>query len=46
MEINPNLIEKYHEDISAVDNVVEGELIPRLPLSFTEKLFYNLAKNH
>lgn len=48
LEINPNLIEKYHEDLSTANenNTIEGELVPKLPLSATEKLFIQLGRTH
>ncbi len=47
MEVNPNLVEKYHEDVSTdnEDNSIEGELVPTLPLSYTERFFLQLGKN-
>ncbi len=47
MEINPNLVEKHHEDISTAneDNSIESEIVPILPLAWTQRLFLELGKN-
>lgn len=47
LEINPNLIEKYHEDLESSngDHSISSELVPTLPLSLTERFYFNLAKN-
>ena len=47
LELNPNLIDRYHEDLSTPneDNTITGELVPKLPLSHTERFFLNLARN-
>lgn len=44
LEINPKLIEQYHEEIVLKNgkDQISSELVPRLPMSFTERLFYNL----
>ena len=46
LETNPNLIGKYHEDMSKEQEEISSELVPKLPLTFTEKLFIELGKNH
>ena len=47
MEINPNLKSLYHEEVSTAneDGSIGGELVPKLPLSFTERLFIQIGKN-
>ena len=47
LEFNPNLIDQYHEDVSSAneDNTIEGELVPTLPLSMTERFFIQLGRN-
>lgn len=44
LEVNPNLVEKHHEDLSTPneDNSIGSELIPKFPSSFTEQLFHKL----
>ena len=47
LEVNPNLIDNYHEDILLIDgNEMSCELVPKLPLTFTEKMFIELGKSH
>jgi hypothetical protein len=44
IEYNPNLIGKFHEHISSEEgNEISGELVPKLPASLAERLFYNLG---
>ena len=44
LEINPNLIEKYHEDLSTPneDNTIGSELVPKFATTFTETIFHKL----
>lgn len=45
LEINPNLIEEHYEELSTPnpDHVIRGELVPQIPLTYTERMFYNLS---
>lgn len=47
IDFNPNLIEKLHEEVSSNNesNSISAEMVPQLPITFTEKLFYNFRNN-
>ncbi len=46
MEVNPNLADKFHECLNKDQVEIGSELVPQLPLTFTEKLFIEFGKNH
>ena len=44
LEVNPNLAERYHEEIQGGQEI-SSELVPKLPLTYTERFFIQLGKN-
>jgi hypothetical protein len=44
-EVNPNLSVRYHEEIEGGQDI-SSELVPKLPLTFTERFFIQLGNNH
>jgi hypothetical protein len=47
VEINPKLADQYHEELDlgdgdSVTSVTSSELLPVLPKTLTERLFYNV----
>ena len=44
LEVNPNLSQNYHENLGETTEA-SSELVDKLPLSFTERLFIQMGKN-
>jgi hypothetical protein len=44
MEVNPNLKEMYHECLGD-SSEISSEVVDKLPLTFSERLFIQLGKN-
>ena len=46
IEINQKLINLLPEEIKSNEELIEAEVVPVLPLTLTERLFFQLGRNH
>jgi hypothetical protein len=48
IDVNPNFLDKQHEDFYPLNQsaTIGSELVPQLPLSWAERIFFNLGPAH